>query len=97
MTSSGLAQLEAYTNELAAAVKTLASYCRNFEAPVDFPAGNTPKPLVQPEAPSDAHQARRSIIANATKLQTLLDEPTDFLQQLAGHVRLSFSMISMSS
>ncbi|MCJ1251841.1 hypothetical protein MMC30_009079 [Trapelia coarctata] len=85
---SSLAQLEAYTSELAAAVEKVAKYCRNIEVPVDFAAGNTPQPLVPPEAPSEAHRARRSIVANVAKLQTLLAEPADFLQQLAGQNQL---------
>ena len=86
---TSLVQLEAYTSELAAAVKSLAISCRNVHAPVDFGAGIPPRPLVPPGAPSEARRARRSIMANLAKLQTLLDEPADFLQQLAGQVRLS--------
>ena len=86
---NSLAQLEAYTSELAAAVKSLANCCRNVEAPVDFAARNTPQPLLPTESPSEAHRARRSIMANLVKLQTLLDEPADFLQRLAGQVCLS--------
>ncbi len=87
---TSLAKLEAYTSELAAAVKSLAKYCQNVEAPSDFGNGKMPQPLVVPEAPTEAHQARRSIMANVAKLQTLLVEPADFLQQLAVQVRLSF-------
>jgi hypothetical protein len=94
---TSLTQLETHTSELAAAVKSLAEYCRNVEAPVDFAARNVPQPLVPPEASSEAHQARRSIMANVAKLQTLLGEPADFLQQLAGQVRLSFLNISLMS
>ena len=87
---SSLAQLEAYTSELVVAAKSLAQYCRNIEAPVHFAAGNAPHSLVPPEAPSQAHRARRSMMASLAKLQTLLGEPADFLQQLAGQVRYSF-------
>ena len=93
MTSS--AQLEACASELSTAVKILADYCRNAEAPVEFAAGNAPQPLVPPDAPSETHKARRSIMANVAKLQILLSEPADFLQQLAVQVCLSFpSMLS---
>jgi len=87
---SSLAQLEAYTSELVAAAQRLAHYCRDIEAPLDFATGNAPQPLVPPEAPSEAHRARRSMMAGLAKLQTLLGEPADFLQQLAGQVRYSF-------
>ena len=86
---NSLAQLEAYTSDLAAAVKRLIHYCRNVEVPANFAVGKPPQPLVPPEAPSEAHRERRSIITNLAKLQTLLGEPVDFLQQLARQVRLS--------
>lgn len=87
---TSLAQLEACTNDVATAVQSLADYCWNFEGPVEVAAGNTPQPLVPPEAPSEAHQTRRSILANVAKLQTLLYEPADFIQQLAAQVRSAF-------
>lgn len=87
---SSLRQLEAYASELVAAAQRLAHYCRNLEAPVDFAAGDAPQPLVPPEAPSEAHRARRSMMASLAKLQTVLVEPADFLQQLAGQVRYFF-------
>lgn len=86
MTTSSVAQLEAYTSELAAAVKSLANYCRNVEA---GNTGKTPQLLVPPDAPREAQRARRAVLANVAKLQTLLGEPADFLQQLAAQVRLS--------
>lgn len=86
---SSLAQLEAYTSELAAAVQKLANCCRTLEGPLQFAVGNTPQPLDLSEAPSEAHQAQRLIVDNTYKLQTLLSEPADFLQQLTRQVRLS--------
>lgn len=88
MTSS--VQLEAYADELAAAVRILTDYCRNAEVSVDLAAGNAPQSLVPPDAPSETHKARRSIMANVAKLRILLSEPADFLQQLAVQVCLSF-------
>lgn len=87
-TMASLAKLESCTSELAAAVEILAEYCQKIEAPVDIAAYDTPQPLVSPKAPSEAHRARRSIMSNIAKLQTLLGEPADFLHQLAGQVRL---------
>lgn len=94
MAMSGLAQLEAYASDLSAAVKNLANYCRNVENPGGFTAENVLQPLVLPEAPTEVHQARRSILANVAKLQLLLDEPADFLQQLAKQVFISSLSLS---
>ena len=91
---TGWAQLEAYTAELNAAVETLTSHCQNAEAPAEGDAENTPQALVPPEAPVEAHRARRPILANIAKLQTLLAEPADFLQELARQVGLSFSDVA---
>lgn len=88
---NNLAQLETYTSELAAAVKSLAHCCRNVETSTDVGVGSPPQPLVPPEASNETHRERRSIMANIAKIQTLLGEPADFLQQLAGQVRLSFT------
>ena len=88
---TGRARLEAHTTELNAAMKTLTRHCRNIEATsdVEVEAGNAPQPLVPPEAPVEVHRARRPIMANIAKLQTLLAEPADFLQELARQVGLS--------
>ena len=87
---TNFAQLEAHIDEIATAVKSLVEYGRNIEAPTDFLTGSTSPSLVPPEAFSEAHRARRSIMANVAKLPTLLAEPTDFLQQLAVQVRHSY-------
>ncbi|KAL8747707.1 MAG: hypothetical protein Q9190_000448 [Brigantiaea leucoxantha] len=85
---STLGQLEAYTAQLAADVGEFVKHCRNAEVPIGSVAGDAPQPLIPLEAPSNAYQVRRSIMANTTKLQTLLGEPTDFLQQLASQNQL---------
>lgn len=86
---TSLIQLETSTGEIVAAVKSLTDYCRHVEAPVEFAVGNAPQSPVPPEAPSEVHKARRSIMAHIAKLQTLLSEPADFLQRLAVQVCLS--------
>ena len=83
---SAWAQLEAHTAELNAAIETLARHCRNIEAD---DARNAPQSLIPPEAPAEVHRARRPILANIAKLQTLLAEPEDFLQELARQVGAS--------
>ena len=81
------ARTETHTTELNTAIEVLTSHCQNDERTSDFDveANNAPQPLISPEA----HRARRPIMANIAKLQTLLVEPVDFLQELARQVGLS--------
>ena len=81
------ARTETNTTEHNTAIEVLTSPCQNNERTSDFEveANNAPQPLISPEA----HRARRPIMANIAKLQTLLVEPVDFLQELARQVRLS--------
>ena len=107
---TGWAELEAQTAELTAAVERLISHCRKIDVDIDvdvdvvvasdFEAvegGKAPQPLIPPEAPAEAHRARRPILAKIAKLHTLLAEPADFLQELARQVGLSFSFPSYPS
>jgi hypothetical protein len=75
--------LEGLTGEIAAAAEVLSTYCGNVNAYPDPVPPTVPQSVVPTDAPSEAHQARRSIIANAANLQTLLSEPADFIQRLA--------------
>ena len=81
------ARTETHTTELNTAIEVLTSHCRNTERISDFEveANHAPQPLISPEA----HRLRRPIMANIAKLQTLLVEPVDFLQELAKQVGLS--------
>ena len=81
------ARTETHTTELNNAIEVLTSHCRDIERTSDFEVEtkNGPQPLISPEA----HRARRPILANIAKLQTLLVEPVDFLQELARQVGLS--------
>lgn len=88
------AQLEAYGNELTAAVNALVRLRANASG--DSPA-SLPQPLISADAPNQAHHARRSIKANIAKLQVLIDEPIDFLQQLVAQVRGTTSFVSTRS
>ena len=94
---TGLAKLGAHTAELNAAIETFTSHCRNMEyaSDLELDPGNASQPLIPPEAPAEAHRARRPIMANIAKLQTLLAEPADFLQELARQVGLSPSPATM--
>ncbi|KAI9376382.1 hypothetical protein BJX61DRAFT_538913 [Aspergillus egyptiacus] len=75
---STLLDLEAYTNDLSTAVKTLISYCPNTKAQAPIP----------PEVPHEAHQARKAILTTISTLQTLLTTPPDFLHHLAVQTQL---------
>lgn len=65
-----LHKLETFANELAVAVKSLGAHYRNGES----------------EESREVQRARRAIMGNAARIQTLLGEPSDFLQRLASQV-----------
>jgi hypothetical protein len=73
-----ITQLEAQANEVAAAARKLADYCRN--ARVD---GSSPQVVVPSEAPRAIREIRRLLLSNIDHLQTLLTEPADLVQRLA--------------
>ena len=77
-----LTQLESHSNDLATAVKNLASYSRN----VNTPQNPTQPPLADPKAPEEVHRAAASIRSNISKIWALVCRPTDFLQHLAVQV-----------
>jgi hypothetical protein len=81
------AQLESATRELTAAITTIADSCRSREAPADAGASDKPPELlISWLASREAHCAQRTVLASIAKLQALLREPADFLQQLAVQV-----------
>ena len=75
MTSSS--QLETWSNDLAIAVKSLGDHYRAH--------GTTSTPHLA-ITNAEADRARRDILTIATRLQTLLADPADFIQHLAGKV-----------
>lgn len=91
--SSGLTQLERYTNNLAASVKVLSDQMR--DAGLQSSPGAQTASIwsashlaIPPDAPYEVHHARRSVLTNITKLQTLLMGPDDLIQNLASQVRI---------
>lgn len=72
---SSLTDLETYSSDLAAAVKTLVSQSPNL-------VSSGSQPLLPPDAPSEAHRARQSVLTTTSRLQTLLSSPADFLYHL---------------
>lgn len=78
MTSSS--QLETWTSDLAVAAKTLDDHYRG-----DGTASPSHSAITN-VSPFEADRARRNILAITTRLQTLLAEPAEFIQQLASQV-----------
>ncbi|EAL89340.1 trypacidin cluster transcriptional coactivator tpcD [Aspergillus fumigatus Af293] len=73
-----ITQLEARANEVAAAARRLAEYCRN--ARVD---GACLPAVVPSEAPRAIREIQRLLLSNVDHLQILLTEPADLVQRLA--------------
>jgi len=82
-------KLKAYTADLINALETLTNYCQNCETATDIENGNTQQLLVPSEAPAEVHCARKSVMTNISRLQRLLTEPLDFLQDIAKQVSTS--------
>ena len=78
---TSLTQLETYTNDLINAVKPLTDHIR------DTGFDSSPHLSVPFDTSWEVHRARRNILAVVARLQTLLAEPTDFIQHLASQVR----------
>jgi hypothetical protein len=78
-----ITRLESLANEVAAAAKRLADYCRN--AGVD---GWNPQVVVPSEAPRAIREIRQLLVGNLDHLQTLLAEPADLVQRLAVQTQL---------
>lgn len=88
---TSLSQLVKYTNDLNTATKTLASHCR------DTGVGSSPHLAILDDAPREVYRARRNVLSNVARLQTLLAEPGDFIQHLATQVRhLSLSYVEVA-
>ncbi|ESZ98974.1 O-methyltransferase family protein [Sclerotinia borealis F-4128] len=68
-----LAKLERYSNELALAVKSLATHSRGTNAQL----------FTDLEAAPEVQQAKQNVLLNVAKIKTLVLEPTDFLKHLA--------------
>ncbi len=76
-----LDQLEGCSRELVTAAKTIADYLR------DAPKITTAMDIA-PDAPSKVQDARQTILNVVGRMQTVLGEPTTFIQQLARHTQL---------
>ena len=74
---TGPTQLETCVGELTTAVKTLTNYSP------DIAGGRY-------HEPEKVQRARRSVLALTSQIQTLIGEPTDFLQHLATQVFTPF-------
>lgn len=70
-------QLETWSNELAVAARTLGDH---YQADG---TSSTPQLVITNVEPCEADRARRKILTIATRLQTLLAEPAEFIRHLA--------------
>ncbi|KAJ5738569.1 hypothetical protein N7493_001724 [Penicillium malachiteum] len=66
-------RFEGYARQLSDAAEALSTYCKLLHG----------QPFVSANAPSEIRQARQSILSSISSIQILLNEPADFLQQLA--------------
>lgn len=80
---TSLSQLEAYSDELAAAIKVLGEHCQ------DTSISTTSHLAVPSDAPCEVHLARRNVLAIASRLHAILAEPADLIQHLASQVLAS--------
>ncbi|THC93442.1 hypothetical protein EYZ11_007061 [Aspergillus tanneri] len=77
-------RLKACLRDLTGAVKELTHHIpHNGDSVAGSRHDITPGILIPPEAPPEAHRARKSTLAAIHQLEVLLGEPTDFLQRLA--------------
>ncbi|RAO67410.1 uncharacterized protein BHQ10_003422 [Talaromyces amestolkiae] len=82
MSAGNLGQLQSYVNELSSAAKTITDHCPDANLTL------TSHISIPNNAPSEVHRARRNLLAVTTRLQALLAEPADFIQQLASQSQL---------
>ncbi|RYC56966.1 hypothetical protein CHU98_g9229, partial [Xylaria longipes] len=84
---TSLSLLETQGASLAATIERLVVYCRNQgisgEYPGTSPDGLMSQPLPLSSSLSEAYRIRKSILGQLAKIQSLLQQPADFLQHLA--------------
>ncbi|KAI8623047.1 hypothetical protein F5Y19DRAFT_468820 [Xylariaceae sp. FL1651] len=83
---TSLSQLETQCAELAAAIQSLVTCCRSQGALGECSKtsiGGTPQPLMLPNNLNEAYRIRKSVLGHLTYIQSLLQQPDDFLQHLA--------------
>jgi phosphoglycerate-specific signal transduction histidine kinase len=67
-------ELENLVDDMAASARSLAEHLRKSSPDL---------PLLPLDAPAEVHQARQNMLRNATKIQTLLIEPANIVQNIA--------------
>ena len=81
--------LDACRHELNAAINVLARHSRKVEATSESGCSKETQLLLPPDAPLEAHRARRAILMKTSDMQSLVAEPVYFLQELARQVSLA--------
>ncbi len=79
--------LEAYAKEICSAAKIISGYCASENIPHPSFDPQAPSITIPSEAPQNVQRARQTIITNASKIQQLATEPSEYLPNLAIHVR----------
>jgi len=94
--TDALSLLEAHVTSISDGFKLLAERCR--DAGINSTLSGAPSPPVIPsDAPAEIHRQRQTLLAGAIRLQTLLSEPMDFIQNLAKQVGSLFFNRAMHS
>ena len=84
--------LEAYAQEICSSAKLISGYCSvtGYSHPSFDP--QAPSVTLPPNAPLNVQQARQKIIDNASRIQQLATEPSEYLPNLAVQVSLALSL-----
>ena len=84
---ANMTQLQTHARNLFTAIDTLTTYRQNSQTSMEDTNENAGQ-LTPPSAPQEVHDAREAALASITMLQSMLAEPTDFLQQMARQVNI---------
>ncbi|KAK5633968.1 hypothetical protein RRF57_009682 [Xylaria bambusicola] len=80
-------RLAAYSAELAASIETLAAHYRSHGLSAELSGtsatGATPRPIPFSTSLNEAYRFRKSILGQLAKIKSLLQDPADFLRDLA--------------
>ena len=87
---TGLIHFKGCTAQLNTALTDLTTHCKKNANTSNGDGEFTPCPLLPPDSPAEAHEARRRVLSNIAQLQILLTEPAELLQELALKVSLVF-------
>lgn len=82
--------LESYAQDICAAAKLIDAYCLSAGLPYPSFKPEAPQVTLPSTAPSYVLEARQKLVSSAFKIQQLATEPSEFVPQLAIHVRIIY-------